>query len=108
MQNILHLYFEMLNIVHKFVLIKLSSQLKTFKNTKFRNTMSKILAPDVKAKLSSEQTKMKIALELEIAYVTLIRWLKTNHRNLTLDRTKEVFSKHTGVPVEDLFEKQHA
>ena len=108
MKNILHLYFEMKNILHKFVLIKLSSQLKTFKNTKFKNTMSKILAPDVKAKLSSEQTKMKIALELEIAYVTLIRWLKTNHRNLTLDRTKEVFSKHTGVPVEDLFEKQHA
>ena len=70
--------------------------------------MSKILTQDVKAKLSSEQTKMKIALELEIAYVTLIRWLKTNHRNLTLDRTKEVISKYTEVPVEDLFEKQHA
>lgn len=70
--------------------------------------MSKILTQDVKAKLSSEQTKMKIALELEIAYVTLIRWLKTNHRNLTLDRTKEVISKYTEIPVEDLFEKQHA
>ena len=70
--------------------------------------MSKILALEVREKLRSEQTKMKIALELEIAYVTLIRWLKTNHRNLTLDRTKEVFSKHTGVPIEDLFEKELA
>ena len=86
----------------------MSSHLKTFKNTKFRNTMSKILTSEVRERLRSEQTKMKIALELEIAYVTLIRWLKTNHRNLTLDRTKEVFSKHTGVPIEDLFEKELA
>ena len=84
----------------------MSSHLKTFKNTKFRNTMSKILALEVREKLRSEQTKMKIALELEIAYVTLIRWLRTNHRNLTLDKTKEVLSKHTGVSVEDLFEKE--
>lgn len=70
--------------------------------------MSKILTSEVRERLRSEQTKMKIALELEIAYVTLIRWLKTNHRNLTLDRTKEVFSKHTGVPIEDLFEKELA
>ena len=86
----------------------MSSHLKTFKNTKFKNTMSKILTSEVRERLRSEQTKMKIALELEIAYVTLIRWLKTNHRNLTLDRTKEVFSKHTGVPIEDLFEKELA
>ena len=86
----------------------MSSHLKTFKNTKFKNTMSKILTSEVRERLKSEQTKMKIALYLSIAYVTLIRWLKTNHRNLTLDKTKEVFSKHTGVPIEDLFEKELA
>lgn len=70
--------------------------------------MSKILSTEVKEKLSSEKTKMEIALELGISFMTMLRWIRTNHRNLTLDKTKEVISKHTEIPVEDLFEKQPA
>ena len=70
--------------------------------------MSKILSTEVREKLSREETKMRIALELGISFMTILRWIRTNHKNLTLDRTKEVISKYTEVPVEDLFEKQHA
>ena len=95
-------------LLRKFAYKFLICQLKHFKNSKNNKTMSKILSTEVREKLSSEETKMRIALELGISFMTILRWIRTNHKNLTLDRTKEVISKYTEVPVEDLFEKQHA
>ena len=68
--------------------------------------MSKILSTEVREKLSSEETKMRIALDLGISFMTIIRWIRNNHKNLTLDKTKEVISQHTGVSIENLFEKE--
>ena len=93
-------------LLRKFAYKFLICQLKHFKNSKNNKTMSKILSTEVREKLSSEETKMRIALELGISFMTILRWIRTNHKNLTLDRTKEVISKYTEVPVEDLFEKE--
>ena len=65
--------------------------------------MNKILSPAAREKLSSEETKMRICLDIGISYMTFTRWIRTNHKNMTRDQSKEVISKYTEIPVEDLF-----
>ena len=61
------------------------------------------LSTAVKEKLISGETKMRIALDLGISYISLSNWLRANHSNLTKLETIAAISRHTGIAQEDLF-----
>ena len=56
-----------------------------------------------KEKLGTDEVKMKIALDLGKSYLTIRRWIKDNHENLTKRKCIEVISTHTGLTEDQLF-----
>ena len=69
-----------------------------------------ILTANAREKLESDQVKMKICLELGIAYVTIRRWLKDEvvHENLTKKKSIEAIVKFTGLKESEIFEQESA
>lgn len=56
-----------------------------------------------KEKLGTDEVKMKIALDLKKSYLTIRRWIGSNHENLTKRKSIEVISKHTGLSEDQIF-----
>jgi precorrin-6x reductase len=63
-----------------------------------------VLSEKVLEKLSDDSVRMKICLELNIAYVTLRRWTSLNHRNITRKDSIDAIVKHTGISENEIFE----
>ena len=59
-----------------------------------------------KEKLSTDEVKMSICLELGISYLTFRRWLKSNHSNLTKIATINAICKVTDLTEEEIFETE--
>lgn len=66
------------------------------------------LTPLALEKLNSEETRMRVCLDLGISLVTLWRWMKSNNKRLhSLDAQKSI-STHTGLSIEDVYEQTAA
>lgn len=64
------------------------------------------LTKKAKEKLASDEVKMKICLELNIAYNTIRRWLKNENVDDKFTTKKSIFAivKHTGLTEDEIFE----
>lgn len=65
-----------------------------------------ILTEKALEKLSDDSIRMKICLDLEIAYVTLRRWTSTNHKNITRRESIDALIKHTGLTEKEIFKSE--
>lgn len=51
----------------------------------------------------SEEVRMKICLDEGVSFSTFDRWVKTNHKNLTLLSTVSAIKRHTGLSLNEIF-----
>lgn len=61
------------------------------------------LTTAAKEKLGTDEVKMKIALELGRSYLTMRRWIRESHDNLTKTKSIEAIVKHTGLKESEIF-----
>ena len=63
------------------------------------------LTPLAKEKLGNDEVKMRIALELGKAYITMRRWINSEpiHENLTKKSSINAIVKYTGLKEEEIF-----
>lgn len=68
------------------------------------------LTKKAKEKLSSDEVKMKICLDLKIAYNTIRRWLSSENVDDKFTTKKCINSviKHTGLSEDEIFELETA
>lgn len=64
------------------------------------------LSEKAKKFLGDEQIKLKICLELGVAYFTFYRWTSKNSRKLTELRTIKAICEITGLGLDELFEQE--
>ncbi|MEA9414367.1 MULTISPECIES: hypothetical protein [unclassified Flavobacterium] len=62
------------------------------------------LTKTAKEKLGTDEVKMQIALALGKSYLTMRRWINTNHDNLTKTKSIEAITKFTGLKENEIFE----
>lgn len=67
-----------------------------------------ILTPLAKEKLGNDEVKMRIALKLGKAYITMRRWINTEpvHPNLTKIESIEAIKEFTGLKQNEIFETE--
>ena len=64
------------------------------------------LTKKVKKILVDDQVKMRICLELGIAYITFKRWINDDHDNLMKKATINTLMKFTGLTEDEIFETE--
>lgn len=64
------------------------------------------LRQNVKEILSIEENKIKLCYLTGVSYSTMHRWLRDDHEKLTLKKTIDAIVEVTGVPENQIFEKE--
>ena len=65
-----------------------------------------ILTKEAFEKLGTDEVKMRIAIDVGASYLTIRRWIKTNHSNLTKKAVIEAIMTHTGIEEDNIFKVQ--